>query len=294
MLKLLAIIASLLFSFGNIQAGSHSGCKAITVSDMMGVKGGAYPQQFELEEFESLAKCQLSFKENPDIQMQNDRIRGNGSLASVADRLPSEPLVVVPYDSIGQYGGTLRMLANATESGTSDLLSTRHVNFVRFSDDLQTIVPNVAKGWEWNADFTELTFFLRAGHKWSDGEAFTADDVKFWYDNMMFDANVREKPYDYLQVAGERMEVEVINDTTVKFVLPAAKPGLLSHFATSYCQGFAPKHFLGQYHPDVNSNADQLAKDAGFENGYAVLSAYFGNSCWTDTPSFYFCGSDFI
>lgn len=285
MLKILTLLLPIsLFSFV-AEAGSHSGCKAITVSNMMGVSDGAYPQQFELEEFEKLAKCELSFSENPDIKTQNDRIRGNGSLVDVADRLPSEPLVVVPYDSIGQYGGTLRMLANATESGTSDLLSIRHVNFVRFSDDLQTIVPNVAKAWEWNSDFTELTFFLRAGHKWSDGAPFTADDVKFWYDNLMFDSNVREKPYDFLQVAGEKMEVEVVNDTTVKFILPAAKPGLLSHFATSYCQGFAPKHFLGQYHPDVNSNADQLAQDAGFENGYAVLSAYFGNSCWTDTPS---------
>ena len=159
MLKILTLLLPIsLFSFV-AEAGSHSGCKAITVSNMMGVSDGAYPQQFELEEFEKLAKCELSFSENPDIKTQNDRIRGNGSLVDVADRLPSEPLVVVPYDSIGQYGGTLRMLANATESGTSDLLSIRHVNFVRFSDDLQTIVPNVAKAWEWNSDFTELTFF---------------------------------------------------------------------------------------------------------------------------------------
>ena len=41
------------------------------------------------------------------------------------------------------------MLSNATEAGTSDLLSTRHVNFVRYHDDLTTIVPNVAKDYEW-------------------------------------------------------------------------------------------------------------------------------------------------
>ena len=27
-----------------------------------------------------------------------------------ADRLPDEPLVVVPYDSIGSYGGTINFL----------------------------------------------------------------------------------------------------------------------------------------------------------------------------------------
>ena len=63
-------------------------------------------------------------------------------------------------------------MSNATEAGTSDFLAIRHVNLVRYSDDLQTIVPNVAKGWEWNDDFTQLTFFLRKGHKWSDGHPF--------------------------------------------------------------------------------------------------------------------------
>jgi ABC-type transport system substrate-binding protein len=28
-----------------------------------------------------------------------------------------------------------------------------------------TIVPNVAKDYEWNSDFTTLTFMLRKGHK---------------------------------------------------------------------------------------------------------------------------------
>jgi ABC-type dipeptide transport system, periplasmic component len=96
------------------------------------------------------------------------------------------------------------MLSNATEAGTSDLLSTRHVNFVRYSDDLNTIVPNVAKEYSWNDDFTQLTFSLRKGHKWSDGAPFTADDVKFWYDNLMMDSKIREKPYDYLLVAGKK------------------------------------------------------------------------------------------
>ena len=79
-------------------------------------------------------------------------------------RRPAEPLVTVPYDRIGRYGGTLDVLSNATKAGTSDFLSVRHVNLVRCSDDLSTIVPNVAKGWDWNDDFTELTFYLRKGH----------------------------------------------------------------------------------------------------------------------------------
>ena len=70
----------------------------------------------------------------------------------------------------------------------------------------------------------------------------------------MMDSKIREKPYDYLLVAGKKMTVDVIDAQTVRFNLPAPKPGLLAMFATSYCLGFAPKHHLGQYHPDVNPN----------------------------------------
>jgi len=279
--KLLYVAILSLFT-GAAQAAS---CPAVTVADDKGVPSGAYPQQYDLAEFQSLANCTLSFSANPDSAALNGRIRGNPALPSdLANRLPSEPLVYAPYDSIGKYGGTLDVLSNATEAGTSDFLSVRHVNLVRYSDDLQTIVPNIAKGWDWNDDFTQLTFFLRKGHRWSDGAPFTADDVKFWYDELALDPKIMEKPKDYVLVGGEPMTVDVIDPQTVRFNLPAPKPGLLSHFATSFAQGFQPKHFLGQFHPDVNADADALAQAAGFENGLAVIKAYFGNSDWTDTP----------
>ena len=270
---------------GLYAAASQANCPAVTVADSMGVAGGKYPQQYELAEFESLAGCQLSFSENPDIGALNARIRGNPDLPPVAERLPAEPLVIAPYDSIGRYGGTLDALSNATEAGTSDFLSVRHVNLVRYLDDLQTIVPNIARDWQWNSDYTQLTFFLRKGHRWSDGAPFTAEDIKFWYDNLALDSKVIEKPKDYVLVAGEPMTVDVIDPHTVRFNLPAPKPGLLAHFATSFAPGFQPRHFLGQYHPDINADADKLAREAGFENGLEVIKAYFGNSDWTDTPT---------
>ena len=282
---LLAGVAALVLQLSAVDQASAKDCPAVTVADMMGLES-AHPQQFELAEFEKAAGCTLTFQENPAIGELNAKIQGNPStLPPVAERLPEEPLVVAPYDEIGRYGGVLDALSNATEAGTSDLLSTRHVNLVRYSDDLKTIVPNVARGWEWNDDFTQLTFHLRKGHKWSDGAPFTAEDVKFWYDNLALDSNVIEKAKDYVLVGNERMTVDVIDPHTVRFNLPAPKPGLLAHFATSYAQGFQPKHFLGQYHPDINSDADKLAQEIGFENGYAVIAAYYGNSDWTDTPS---------
>ncbi|MFT5894694.1 MAG: peptide/nickel transport system substrate-binding protein [bacterium] len=260
-------------------------CPAVTVDDLMGVAPGAYPQQYDLAEFQSLANCTMTFAENPAISELNGQIRGNPDLPPLAERLPEEPLVVAPYASIGQYGGVFDMMSNATEAGTSDFLAVRHVNLVRFSDDLQTIVPNVAKGWEWNEDFTQLTFFLRKGHKWSDGAPFGAEDVKYWYDNLSMNPKVFEKPKDYVLVGGERMNLEVLDPQTIRFNMPAPKPGLLAHFANSYAQGFQPKHFLGQWDPELNPEADAMAVAAGFENGLEVLSNYYGNSDWTDTPT---------
>jgi peptide/nickel transport system substrate-binding protein len=266
-------------------AVSYAACPTVTVSDPQGIVG-KYRQQFELSEFQSLANCKLAFKGNPNASKLNSRIVANPkNLPSLKNRLPLEPLVSAPYDRIGSYGGVLDMISNATESGTSDFLSVRHVNLVRYSDDLKTIVPMIAKDWKWNADFTQLTFFLRKGHKWSDGAPFTAEDVKFWYDNLALDSKVIEKPKDYVLVAGERMTIDAVNETTVRFNLPSPKPGLLAHFATTYAQAFQPKHFLGQFHPDVNANADKLAMKAGFKNGLDVIKAYFGNSDWTDTAS---------
>jgi peptide/nickel transport system substrate-binding protein len=281
------IILALVFSASTVLwsassfAGAH--CEGSTMSD--GLKGGKYPQQYEVSEFENAAGCSMKFSENPNIVSINATIQGNSGLAGVADRLPEEPLVVVPYDSIGSYGGTIKFLSNATEAGTSDMLSTRHVNLVRFADDLTTIVPNVAKDYSWNDDFTELTFMLRKGHKWSNGEPFTARDVEFWYEDLMMNTNIREKPYPYLLVGGEPMTVDVVNDTTVRFNLPSPFPGLLATLAWTYNQAFMPAHFLEQFHPEIDSNADANAQALGFENGWDALAAYYGNSGWTDTPT---------
>ena len=43
---------------------------------------------------------------------------------------------------------------------------------------LQSIVPDLAESWSWNADGTKLTFRLRDGVRWHDGKPFTAEDVR--------------------------------------------------------------------------------------------------------------------
>ncbi|NRA22289.1 MAG: ABC transporter substrate-binding protein [Oceanospirillaceae bacterium] len=276
MKKILIASAAILMA-GNVLAA----CPTITGSDA----GGIYPHLFEKVEFESKYGCKLVFSANPVIASLNQRIAGNPDLPSLANRLPLEPLVIAPYQRIGVYGGVLSGISKATESGTSDLLSVRHVNLVRFSDDLKTIVPNIAKSWQWNADYTELTMKLREGHKWSDGVPFTAADVEFWYNDLLFDKNVIKKVKERFLSDGKPMQVTAVDSTTVVFTLNSPKPGLLANFALDYAQPFQPKHLLEKFHPKFNKDADQLAKSLGFENGYEAVIFYYGQSDWKDIPT---------
>jgi peptide/nickel transport system substrate-binding protein len=49
-------------------------------------------------------------------------------------------------------------------------------------NSMDTIVPDLAESWSWNADNTKLTFKLRQGVKWHDGKPFTAKDVACTFD----------------------------------------------------------------------------------------------------------------
>ncbi|NJN18461.1 MAG: ABC transporter substrate-binding protein [Oscillochloris sp.] len=273
-------------------AATASGCPAATVASPAGLNW-AFPYQVELSDFEQQAGCTLSFNENPQISTLNARIGGNpSSLPAVAERLPNEPLVIAPYDEIGVYGGTLDGLSNATEAGTSDMLSLRHVSLVRYADDLQTIVPFVAKNWQWNSDYTELTMELRAGHKWSDGQPFSADDIVFWYNDLILNENIYPETPSRWLFNGEPMGVEAVSPTTVKFSFSVPTPGILNRFAVDYGQTFQPRHFLSQFHIDHNPDADTQAREKGFENWAEWLNNYYGASDWKDVPSPLIDGSD--
>jgi ABC-type transport system substrate-binding protein len=62
---------------------------------------------------------------------------------------------------------------------------------VRHSDDLQTMVRNIAKFWDWNSCFTKLPMILRKGHTWPDGATFTSVDVQFRLTNSREETGAR-------------------------------------------------------------------------------------------------------
>jgi peptide/nickel transport system substrate-binding protein len=108
----------------------------------------------------------------------------------------------------------------------------QHVN----QSSLQSIVPDLATGWSWNEEGTELTLPLRQGVKWHDGKPFTAKDVQCTWDLLL------EKSTDKLRVNPLKSsyrnleEVTTNGDYEVTFHLKRPQPAFLMLLA----DGFAP------------------------------------------------------
>jgi peptide/nickel transport system substrate-binding protein len=256
-------------------------CPAITIADPQGIAAGEWPEQYELTEFESLAGCEMTFSSRSEFS-EALWTRGlvEGDLPPVEERLPEEPMVVQPYDAIGHYGGRARWISIGPESGNSEFLSARHVNLVRFLNDGRTIVPNVAKSYEANDDFTEITFELRKGHKWSDGHPFTVDDILFWWEDIMLNPDLYPETESYWVYGGEPMRIEKIDDYkfTIHFAVPAS--GFLTMMAHTWIQPWQPKHYLQDMHIKYNPDAAEVAKAEGYADWAEYFFSWFGN--WQD------------
>jgi peptide/nickel transport system substrate-binding protein len=256
-------------------------CPAVTVADPMGVAAGEWPQQYELAEYESLANCEMTFSSRSEFHADLwTHGHLDGDLPPVEDRLPEEPMVVQPYDDIGKYGGRARWVSLGPESGNSEFLSARHVNIVRFLDDMQTIVPNVAKSYEWNDDYTSITFVLRKGHKWSDGEPFTVDDMLFWYNDIMLNEELYPEVPSYFVFGGEPMQMEKVDDLTVKINFAAPAQGFTIMMARSYFQPWRPKHFYLDKHIKYNPDVATIAEEEGYVDWVEYFFSWFGQ--WQD------------
>ena len=87
------------------------------------------------------------------------------------------------------------------------------------------LVPALATSWE-QVNPTTWRFRLRPGVKWSDGSAFTADDVVFSFERARADTSQLRT---YANAAGT---VRRVDDHTVEFTTPGPNPIELEHVAT--------------------------------------------------------------
>lgn len=204
-----------------------------------------------------------------------------GDLPAVAERLPVAPLVV-PAAEIGRYGGTWRTVLLGASDANHIRRTIGYEGLLRFTPDWQEVIPNVAESYEANEESTEFTFHLREGMKWSDGQPFTADDIMFWYEDIIMNEELTPAPPSWFTTGDEDTPgtVEKIDDTTVvfrfqepngMFVLEMA--GGNGNIPVSY-----PRHYMEQFHLKYNPDGiDALIQEAGV-NTWIDLILVRGNA----------------
>ena len=101
-------------------------------------------------------------------------------------------------------------------------------------NSMQSIVSDLATGWSWSEDGTQLTFALRQGVKWHDGRPLTARDVKCTWDLLIGKSseklrlNPRKSWYRNLE------EVTTNDDYEVTFQLRRPQPAFVALLASGY------------------------------------------------------------
>mgnify|MGYP000238801889 FL=1 len=190
------------------------------------------------------------FREAPALQA----LVSAGQLPPVAQRLPAEPLVITPPQRTGPYGGVWRRLARdqTTDLQVQILWRIGYEPLIRWDTMGRGFEPNLASQWIVDDQATTYIFRLRRGVKWSDGRPFTADDILFWFNDIIcFEELVRTPPNE-LQRGGTLVQVEKLDELAVRFRF--AEPyGLFPRFVASSIWATdmvgSPAHYLRQFHP---------------------------------------------
>ncbi len=199
----------------------------------------------------------------------------SGALPPVSQRIPKDPLVV-DYKGTdktpGQYGGTLRILG-ASAKDTRLMVVYGYARLVGYTPNFD-IVPDIADSYDVK-DGRIFTFHLRDGMKWSDGSPFTAEDFRFYWEDMANDPDVsRFGPPKELLVDGEKPKVEILDPLTVRYSWSKANSYFLPALADAQpLEIFRPAHYLEQFHAKYigKEKAEAQAKAAGERNWVSLL-----------------------
>ena len=211
-----------------------------------------------------------------------------GKLPPVAQRIPEEPMVVKPVHSVGKYGGTWRR--GFTGPGDSEngnrIVSTDKILFWDYTGT--RVMPCIAKDYKVSDDGRVVVITLRKGHRWSDGQPFTADDFVFWYEDVYMNKDLQPTPNPDFMVNNKPGRLTKRDDYTVVFEFPEPNYLFVDILAGSTAMGggqatqqhngrtmgaYMPAHYLKQFHPKYTAkdDLDKKAKAMGFDGWVSLI-----------------------
>ena len=207
----------------------------------------------------------------------------SGKLPPVLQRIPSEP-ALAELETLGKPGGDLRMLM-ASPKDTRLMVVYGYARLVAYTPAL-AIVPDMLLG----VDVEEgriFTLHLRPGHKWSDGQPFTAEDFRYWFEDVAGNPELSSMGLPLAMLAGgEPPKFEVLDDTTIRYTWARPNPLFLPALAGPDPMFiYAPAHYLKQFHAKYADPAKlaDLVKEAGVRN-WAALHNKLDNEYKNDNP----------
>jgi len=224
-------------------------------------------------------KLPAKYNEAPDLAKQ----AAAGKLPSVENRLPKEPFVVQPDQEIGVYGGTMNLPFTTWQR----IRNHRKENLVGLNPkDGQTTVASVVKSYEVSADNKVLTFHLREGMKWSDGQPFTTEDLQFWYEDILLNKELTPTPGSIYFRDGEIGVLKAVDAYTFTWSFKKAYP-LFAMYLGAYDGPrdtvLQPKHYLKRFHSKYANKADL---DAAMKKGsYTVWTDLFNHELDWNNPN---------
>ena len=213
------------------------------------------------------------YRESPMLTTLVER----GELPPVEERLPEEPRIAEVLERVGDFGGTITVgdLTMSLSGGDAHMVMDRP-QWLRINREATGAVPHILSAWEVSPDFTEVTCHIRRGTKWSDGQLLTTEDIRFWYEDMMLNAEIMPVPHMFFRWGGEVMQLTIVDDYTFKYTFAAPHPSFplvsMAHMWGFWGNGhFVPSHYLREFHIKYNENADDLAVEEGFDFWYQLF-----------------------
>ena len=144
-------------------------------------------------------------------------------------------------------------LALANDAGSSSILGYLFEGLTETSWLTDEVQPALAESWKRSENGFVWTFYLREDVTWHDGESFTAHDVDFTFNDIIYnddiDASARAT-FNFRSLdeetgvwTEEKMTVTALDDYTVRCVLPVPFAPFLRSMGTA----IYPKHILEPY-----------------------------------------------